>query len=84
MNDPSGVGYAIPEGMDVCHHVVAESCFVLRRGFEIDVVEGGSEGFDLGGLDREPQISLGFRQCQPDASPVPEFATTGENTPHVD
>jgi hypothetical protein len=83
MDDSGRFGDAISEGVDVGHHVVAKSSFVLCGGFEIDVVEGSSHSIDLSGFDREPQFPLRFRQCQPDPAPVPEFMASGEDGPHL-
>ena len=83
MNDARGLGDAISKRMNVCHHVVAKIPFVLLRGLEIDVVQRGTQAIDLRGIDGQPQLLLGFRECQPDSTPISELATCREDDPHV-
>jgi hypothetical protein len=70
---PGGRGL-FPERVDVCHDVVAQTLFELRRARQVGGVEVRAQLGDGVGRNLEPELALALHQRQPQAAPQPDAA----------
>ena len=82
MDDSPGLGAALPIGVHMGHHIVAELLFILRRLVKINIINMGPHFVQLLIGDGQSQRLLAFGQGDPQLPPGFELKIRGVDILH--
>src|SRR5690606_10824932 len=83
VDDPARGGRLLPQVVDVRHHVMAQLALQLGRPGEVEVIEVLAKLRDRLVRDLQAELTLGFRQRQPQPTPGSELEARREDVRHL-